>query len=293
MVRPVAACELARATDQAVEDGARDLTLFMARSQLQPENVDRLTAQLTHVVASAAACGGLARVVLMTSGMTGEELRDGCRLAVGCGVDMVQGGAATTGDRASLSQLTQMRRELGAGVLLKWMAPVRSLDWFLVARAEGVDRFWGGVDYVLEQARDRQSWGEQIRVPRPRRGLLTAGRVARRSIRPIGEPCRRSGQAGSRRSTSSQSARSVSSPVTSSVIALVNGTSWWIASTRRTPCLVVGGGVDLSDQAVPVQDRHRPVAPPPLRRRLVHLELVVELEDLGHALAVEDEPVER
>ena len=71
--------ELARATDQAVEDGARDLTLFMARSQLQPENVDRLTAQLTHVVASAAACGGLARVVLMTSGMTGEELRDGCR----------------------------------------------------------------------------------------------------------------------------------------------------------------------------------------------------------------------
>jgi hypothetical protein len=30
-----------------------------------------------------------------------------------------------------------------------------------------VDRFWGGVDYVLEQARDRQSWGEQIRVPLP------------------------------------------------------------------------------------------------------------------------------
>ena len=159
--------ELARATDQAVEDGARDLTLFMARSQLQPENADRLTAQLTHVAASAAACGGLARVVLMTSGMTCGEIRDGCRLAVSCGVDMVQGGAATTGDRASLSQLTQMRRELGAGVLLKWMAPVRSLDWFLVARAEGVDRFWGGVEYVLEQARDRQSWGEQIRVPRP------------------------------------------------------------------------------------------------------------------------------
>ena len=111
-------------TDQAVEDGARDLTLFMARSQLQPENVDRLTAQLTHVVASAAACGGLARVVLMTSGMTGEEIRNGCRLAVSCGVDMVQGGAAMTGDRASLSKLTQMRRELGAGVLLKWMAPV-------------------------------------------------------------------------------------------------------------------------------------------------------------------------
>ena len=69
--------ELAQATDRAVEDGARDLTLFMARSQLQPENADRLTAQLTHVAASAAACGGLARVVLMTSGMTCGEIRDG------------------------------------------------------------------------------------------------------------------------------------------------------------------------------------------------------------------------
>ena len=159
--------KLARATDQAVEDGARDLTLFMARSQLQPENVDRLTAQLTHVVASAAACGGLARVVLMTSGMTGEEFRDGCRLAVGCGVDMVQGGAATTGDRASLSQFTQMRRELGAGVLLKWMAPVRSLDWFLVARP----RAWTGSGAAWTTSWSRPGTGSRGAsrsvVPRP------------------------------------------------------------------------------------------------------------------------------
>ena len=55
----------------------------------------------------------------------------------------------------------------------------------------------------------------------------------------------------------------------------------------------VGGGVDLPDQAVTVQDRQRPVAPPPLGHRLVHLELVVELEQLGHPLAVEHQPVQR
>jgi hypothetical protein len=58
-----------------------------------------------------------------------------------------------------------MRRELGSAVLLKWASEVRSLDWFLVACAEGVDRFSGDVDAVLDQARARQSWGEKIQVP--------------------------------------------------------------------------------------------------------------------------------
>ena len=64
-----------------------------------------------------------------------------------------------------MSQLSLMRRALGSEVLLKWMRQIRSLDQFLVARAEGVDRFWGDVEAVLEQARERESWGEPIRVP--------------------------------------------------------------------------------------------------------------------------------
>ena len=55
----------------------------------------------------------------------------------------------------------------------------------------------------------------------------------------------------------------------------------------------VGLRVDLADEAVAIQDRHRPVAPAPLRGGLVHLELVVEAEQLQRALAVEHEPVER
>nr|WP_069111783.1 hypothetical protein [Jiangella alba] len=51
--------------------------------------------------------------------------------------------------------------------------------------------------------------------------------------------------------------------------------------------------VDLADQPVAVQDGQREVAPAALRDRLEHLQLVVELEQLGHAPAVVDEAVER
>ena len=57
--------------------------------------------------------------------------------------------------------------------------------------------------------------------------------------------------------------------------------------------LAVRGGVDLADQPVAVQHRERVVAPSALGRGLVHLELVVEVEQLEGALAVVDEPVER
>ncbi len=55
---------------------------------------------------------------------------------------------------------------------------------------------------------------------------------------------------------------------------------------RQHPCLAVGPGVELSDQPVAVQDREGVVAPPTLGGGLVHLEDVVELEDVVHPLAV-------
>ena len=157
--------DITDAADRAVADGVRDLTLLVAAAQLQEGNVDLLAAQISVIAASAARGGGKARVILMTSGMTSDQITAGCRLSVACGADMVQGGVLQTGDRASMSQLTLMRRELGSEVLLKWMRQIRNLDEFLIARAEGVDRFWGEVEAVLEQARERESWGEQIRVP--------------------------------------------------------------------------------------------------------------------------------
>jgi deoxyribose-phosphate aldolase len=157
--------DISHAADRAVADGVRDLTLLVDAAQLQEGRTDALAEQISVIATSAASCGGMARVILMTSSMTPEQISVGCRLSVSCGADMVQGGALTTGDRASMSQLALMRRELGSGVLLKWMRQVPSLDQLLVARAEGVDRFWGDVEAVLHEARERESWGETIQVP--------------------------------------------------------------------------------------------------------------------------------
>ena len=57
--------------------------------------------------------------------------------------------------------------------------------------------------------------------------------------------------------------------------------------------VTLGGGVELADQPVAVQDRQRVVAPDPLGLRLVHLQHVVELEERVEPLAVHHQPVER
>jgi hypothetical protein len=58
------------------------------------------------------------------------------------------------------------------------------------------------------------------------------------------------------------------------------------------PRLAVGEGVELARQLVAGQDRQREVPPPALGRGLVHLQLVLEAEQLDGALSVMDEPVE-
>ena len=104
------------------------------------------------------------------------------------------------------------------------------------------------------------------------------------SYRPAASKAAHSGSAaGSYRSTLSfsQPARSRSSSCTALVIARVKGTSSWMASTREPAGLAVGGGVDLPDQPVVVQDRQREVAPTSLGLRLVHLQHVLVLEQVG------------
>ncbi len=58
-------------------------------------------------------------------------------------------------------------------------------------------------------------------------------------------------------------------------------------------CLVVGARVDLPDQPVAVQHRQGVVPPAPFRLRLVHLQRVVEAQQIGHPLAVLQQYVER
>src|SRR3954452_14187911 len=54
----------------------------------------------------------------------------------------------------------------------------------------------------------------------------------------------------------------------------------------------VGCSVELPDQSVAIQNREGEVAPPTLGRWFVHLQLVVELEYLRQALAIDDEAVQ-
>src|SRR3954447_9783084 len=55
----------------------------------------------------------------------------------------------------------------------------------------------------------------------------------------------------------------------------------------------VCNSVEFPDEAVTVQDWQREIAPAPLRSRLVHLERVLELEQLLRTAPVVDQPVER
>ena len=55
----------------------------------------------------------------------------------------------------------------------------------------------------------------------------------------------------------------------------------------------VGDGGDLPDQPIVVEYREGEVTPPALGGRLLHLERVLELEQLLRPGAVVDEPVER
>src|SRR5215210_658241 len=57
--------------------------------------------------------------------------------------------------------------------------------------------------------------------------------------------------------------------------------------------LAIGDRVELADEAISVEDRQREVAPAPFGGRLVHLEVVLEVEELLRASAVVDQPVER
>ncbi len=62
--------------------------------------------------------------------------------------------------------------------------------------------------------------------------------------------------------------------------------------SRGHPRVAVGGRVQLAHQRIAEQDRQGDVSPPAFGRWLVHLQLIVETENLRDPLAVVNEPVE-
>ncbi len=84
--------------------------------------------------------------------------------------------------------------------------------------------------------------------------------------------------AGSLTSSSSQRARSGSPRVRRPEAVLPNGTSWWIASTRNRPAFRSAAASSLPTSRSPYKIGNAKY-PPALGDRLVHLQLIVELED--------------
>lgn len=105
------------------------------------------------------------RVILDTEHLGREHIVMACRQASDVGVWMVQGGS-WRGQRTGFTQLEMMRGALGAGVLLKWTQPVRSLDTMLLCIAEGVGRFNADVDQLMAAARRSAARGP-LSVPLP------------------------------------------------------------------------------------------------------------------------------
>ncbi len=115
-----------------------------------------------------------------------------------------------------------------------------------------------------------------------------AGRQCR-----AGRQCGAGGQRGRLSSRESQRARSSISRSMAWPMALVKGTSWWMALTRRTPALRSAWASSLPTRRSPDRIGQGVVAPAAGGGGLVHLQLVVEPEQVLGARAVVDEAVER
>lgn len=125
-----------------------------------------LASAIAAVAALTHAHGALTKVVLPATALTTRQLTTLCKIGVDSGATMLQGGTWLEDDRASFTQMARIRPAIGEHVLLKWTAPIRSLDRLLLACAEGVDRFNADTTTILTQAHERAKTCE-IRIPEP------------------------------------------------------------------------------------------------------------------------------
>ncbi len=156
--------QMLREAEHLLADGARELVLVATARRLEPGLRDQFAAQLRAVAGLAGSVGVLVRVALHTSTLSTAQVVTGCRISADAGAGIVQAGTWFGQDRAGLSTIQLIRRELPPETKLKWTSPVHSLDRLLIACAEGVSRFNVATPAVLAEAEDRASSGG-IRVP--------------------------------------------------------------------------------------------------------------------------------
>jgi deoxyribose-phosphate aldolase len=151
-VEPLATKVLLEEARRLTDWGATDMGMLATVDRLTADGGRRFAEEVTGLVETMQACGARVRVILDTDGLTPEATAATCELLGATGAWLVQGGSWRDTARTGLSRLQLMRAALPAEVALKWTFPVRSLDSLMICIAEGVDRFNGDPESVLQDA---------------------------------------------------------------------------------------------------------------------------------------------
>lgn len=145
---------LTNQTKALVDRGATVIALIATQQRLAIDGGRAFAAALDAVTIAAHQRGASSRAVIDVGRMDLEQELAAATLCLDAGASLIQVGV-WDGRRANFGHMRQLRSALGPRVLLKWTTPVRSIDVLLLAVAEGMDRFNGDVDSLLDEARSR------------------------------------------------------------------------------------------------------------------------------------------
>jgi deoxyribose-phosphate aldolase len=154
-VEPLATTALHAEARRLTAEGATDLGMLADVERLKADGGRRFADEVTALVEAMRASGTRVRVVLDTDGLTPDATATACELLGATGAWLVQGGSWRGAARTGLSRIQLMRAALPDEVTLKWTFPVRSVDSMMICIAEGVDRFNGDPESILEDAARR------------------------------------------------------------------------------------------------------------------------------------------
>lgn len=154
-VEPLATRSLLAEARRLTAWGATDLGMVADVERLEAGDGRQFADDVTALVEAMHSCGARVRVVLDTDGLTPDATATACELLGATGAWLVQGGSWRGAARTGLSRIQLMRAALPDAVTLKWTFPVRSLDCMMICLAEGVDRFNGDPESILETAAGR------------------------------------------------------------------------------------------------------------------------------------------
>jgi deoxyribose-phosphate aldolase len=162
-------------------EGARAIGLVWTAERHQLHGTRRLYDEVRIVSRKFSGRRGLVRVLISCHGMSESELADAVVAARDAGATSLGAGAWCL-PRQRMLDAVRLREVAQEGCLVKWGAPVRSLDVLLVAVAEGFPRVSGDPVALAKSALHREEEGGQVVVPLPGVDFLETALATRRAL---------------------------------------------------------------------------------------------------------------